>query len=105
MSTHSPSPEATPTTSPPVPPEEGRPDADSSENDDENDEEEEEEEEEEPQLKYERIGGEIAKVCRSDLVSAVCIGSKVIVISLCSRANLTLYRRSDPITARYISSI
>jgi hypothetical protein len=77
MSTLSPSPEATPTTSPPVPPEESRPDADSSEDDDENDEEE--EEEEEPQLKYERIGGEIAKVCRSDLVSAVCIGSKVIV--------------------------
>ena len=48
----------------------------------ENDEEEEEEEEEEPKLKYERIGGDIAKVCRSDLVSAVCIGSKVIVIPL-----------------------
>jgi len=75
MSAPSPSPEATPTTSPVIPPEETHTGAESSEND----EEEEEEEEEEPQLKYERIGGDIAKVCRSDLVSAVCIGSKVIV--------------------------
>jgi vacuolar protein sorting-associated protein 41 len=45
------------------------------------DEEEDEEDEEEPQLKYERIGGDIAKVVRSDLVSTVCVGSKVIVLS------------------------
>ena len=77
MSAPSPSPEATPTTSPVIPPE-AHMGAESSEND----EEEEEEEEEEPQLKYERIGGDIAKVCRSDLVSAVSIGSKVIVIPL-----------------------
>ena len=36
-------------------------------------------EEEEPQLKYERIGGDIGKVVRGDLVSACCVGSKVIV--------------------------
>ena len=41
--------------------------------------EEEEEEEEEPQLKYERVGGDIAKVVRGDLVSTFCVGSKVIV--------------------------
>jgi hypothetical protein len=43
--------------------------------------EEEEEEEEEPQLKYERIGGDIAKVVRGDLVSSFCVGSKLIVFS------------------------
>jgi vacuolar protein sorting-associated protein 41 len=47
---------------------------------------EEEEEEEEPQLKYERIGGDIAKVVRSDLVSTVCVGSKVIVLPFISFA-------------------
>jgi hypothetical protein len=41
--------------------------------------EEEDEEEEEPQLKYERIGGDIAKVVRGDLVSSFCVGSKLIV--------------------------
>jgi len=45
-------------------------------------EEEEEEEEEEPQLKYERAGGDIAKVIRGDLVSSVCIGSRFIVFLL-----------------------
>lgn len=43
--------------------------------------EDDEEVEEEPQLKYERIGGDIAKVVRSDLVSTVCVGSKMIVSS------------------------
>lgn len=41
---------------------------------------EEDEDEDEPQLKYERAGGDIAKVVRSDLVSAFCAGSKVIVL-------------------------
>ena len=45
-------------------------------------EEEEEEEEEEPQLNYERIGGDIAKVIRGDLVSAFCVGSKFLVCHL-----------------------
>jgi len=44
--------------------------------------EEEEEEEEEPQLKYERVGGDIAKVVRGDLVSTFCVGSKVIVYTI-----------------------
>jgi hypothetical protein len=72
MSTPSPSAEDPSPTSPPEPPTESHDDdaAVSSDSD---------EEEEEPQLKYERITGDIAKVCRSDLVSAVCIGSKVIV--------------------------
>jgi hypothetical protein len=39
-----------------------------------------EEDEEEPQLKYERLGGDVAKVVRSDLVSVFCVGSKVIVL-------------------------
>lgn len=42
-------------------------------------EDEEDEEEEEPQLKYERVGGDIAKVIRGDLVSAFCVGLKYIV--------------------------
>ena len=45
-------------------------------------EDEDEEEEEEPQLKYERITGDIAKVVRGDLVSSFCVGSKVIVCLL-----------------------
>ena len=49
--------------------------------DEEEEEEEDDDEEEEPQLKYERIGGDIAKVVRADLVSAFCVGSKVIVPS------------------------
>jgi WD40 repeat protein len=38
-----------------------------------------EENEDEPELKYERVGGDIAKVVRGDLVSAFCVGSKLIV--------------------------
>ena len=44
-------------------------------------EEEEDDEEEEPQLKYERVGGDLAKVVRSDLVSAFAVGSKYIVFT------------------------
>jgi vacuolar protein sorting-associated protein 41 len=50
-----------------------------SDNGEEEEEEEEDDEEEEPQLKYERIGGDIAKVVRSDLVSAFAVGIKYIV--------------------------
>jgi hypothetical protein len=39
------------------------------------------EDEEEPQLKYERIDGDIAKVVRGDLISSFCVGSKIIVHS------------------------
>ena len=38
-------------------------------------------EDDEPTLKYERIGGDIAKVIKSDLVSAFCVGAKFIVFS------------------------
>ena len=64
--------------SPPTQPEEAQNDPASS--DGEEGEEEDEEEEEEPQLKYERIGGDVAKVIRGDLVSTFCVGSKVIVL-------------------------
>jgi vacuolar protein sorting-associated protein 41 len=46
---------------------------------DDDEEGDDEEEEDEPRLKYERIGGDLAKVVRSDLVSAVCIGPKIMV--------------------------
>lgn len=58
------------------PEEEGDPPVEAEEEDDDDDEEE---EEEEPQLKYERIGGDVAKVVKGDLVSAFCAGSKIIV--------------------------
>jgi vacuolar protein sorting-associated protein 41 len=47
---------------------------------DNDDDADEDEEEEEPQLKYERIGGDIAKVVKGDLVSTFCVGSKLIVL-------------------------
>jgi vacuolar protein sorting-associated protein 41 len=53
----------------------------------EEEEEEEEEDEEEPQLKYERIGGDVPKVIRADLVSAFCVGSKYIVLSFLASSN------------------
>jgi len=76
----------------------------------EQEEEEDEEEEEEPQLKYERITGDIAKVVRGDLVSSFCVGSKVIVCPfsqighlLRKRDRLTgAARQLDPIMGRYI---
>jgi len=76
----------------------------------EEEEEDEDEEEDEPQLKYERITGDIAKVVRGDLVSSFCVGSKVIVCpfshifhSLRKRDRLTwAARQLDPIMARYI---
>jgi hypothetical protein len=43
------------------------------------DDSEDDSEEDEPQLKYERAAGDIGKVVRGDLLSAFCVGSKVIV--------------------------
>jgi hypothetical protein len=78
MASASSSPSAMPPTSPSpaTQPEEAQNDPASSDGEED---EEEEEEEEEPQLKYERIGGDIGKVVRGDLVSTFCVGSKVIV--------------------------
>jgi vacuolar protein sorting-associated protein 41 len=53
-----------------------------------NEEEEEDDEEEEPQLKYERVTGDVAKVVRSDLVSAFAVGSKYIVDSKLRRPDV-----------------
>lgn len=70
--------------SPPFPPnpqeEGGDPPVEAEQQD--NDDADEEEEEEEPQLKYERIGGDIAKVVKGDLVSTFCVGSKIIVLPI-----------------------
>lgn len=69
---------------PPKPAEEGEHQEETSEDEDD------EPEEDEPQLKYERISGDLAKVVRGDLVSAVCIGSKRIVLTHSSRTKRSL---------------
>ena len=46
-------------------------------------------EDDEPTLKYERIGGDIAKVIKSDLVSAFCVGTKFLVFSFVKATLLT----------------
>jgi hypothetical protein len=105
---------AMPPTSPPPPPTE--PDEPQNEEEpsggegggrgeeEEEEEEDEDEEEEEPQLKYERIGGDIAKVVRGDLVSTFCVGSKIIVHNPL-KIGFNTVRPLDRIMARYIYSI
>jgi vacuolar protein sorting-associated protein 41 len=46
------------------------------------DDNEEGEDDDEPTLNYERVGGDLAKVIKGDLVSAFCVGSKFIVRAL-----------------------
>ena len=43
----------------------------------------------EPMLKYDRIGGDIARVIKSDLVSAFCVGTKFLVFSFVKATLLT----------------
>src|SRR5947199_10781410 len=70
-------------------------------------------EEEEPQLKYERIGGDVAKVVKGDLVSSFCVGSKVIVSHFLSslvpytvsKLTIRIPRRSVHIMAKSMYSI
>jgi hypothetical protein len=78
MSTSSPTSPIVSRSTAPIPPE-GDPEIERP--DSENDDEEEDEEEDEPQLKYERVTGDIARVIRGDLVSAFAVGTKYIVRS------------------------
>ena len=72
------------------------------ETEEEDHDDDEEEEEEEPQLKYERIGGDIAKVVKGDLVSTFCVGSKILVLPTLNWTDDI--RQSGHITEKFIFS-